>query len=188
MLREILPNILSPVIVVADDPHGARDHPRGEPVLPRPRRAAADASWGSMVADGRSFILDAWWVSTFPGLAILLLVLAINVASQALRDAFDPTPAGLTGPPPRDRDRGAPRVPYPRQVRAVDGVDLAIARRRMPRHGRRVRLGQERHVASVMGLVRPPGRIDGGRIRSTDGNSPRSTSARCARCVAGRSR
>mgnify|MGYP005832093721 FL=1 len=48
------------------------------------------ASWGSMVADGRAFILEAWWVSTFPGLAILLLVLAINVASQGLRDAFDP--------------------------------------------------------------------------------------------------
>jgi peptide/nickel transport system permease protein len=43
-----------------------------------------------MVADGRAFILEAWWVSTFPGLAILLLVLAINVASQGLRDAFDP--------------------------------------------------------------------------------------------------
>ncbi len=43
-----------------------------------------------MVADGRAFILEAWWVSTFPGIAILLLVLAINVASQGLRDAFDP--------------------------------------------------------------------------------------------------
>jgi ABC-type dipeptide/oligopeptide/nickel transport system permease subunit len=48
------------------------------------------ASWGSMVADGRSYMLEAWWVSTFPGLAILLLVLSINVASQGLRDAFDP--------------------------------------------------------------------------------------------------
>lgn len=48
------------------------------------------ASWGSMVADGRAFMLEAWWVSTFPGLAILLLVLAINVSSQGLRDAFDP--------------------------------------------------------------------------------------------------
>jgi ABC-type dipeptide/oligopeptide/nickel transport system permease subunit len=43
-----------------------------------------------MVADGRSFMLEAWWVSTFPGLAILLLVLSINVVSQGLRDAFDP--------------------------------------------------------------------------------------------------
>ena len=43
-----------------------------------------------MVADGRQFLLDAWWVSTLPGIAILLLVLAINLASQGLRDAFDP--------------------------------------------------------------------------------------------------
>ena len=42
------------------------------------------------LADGRAFILDAWWASTFPGIAILLLVLSINVASQGLRDAFDP--------------------------------------------------------------------------------------------------
>jgi ABC-type dipeptide/oligopeptide/nickel transport system permease subunit len=35
-------------------------------------------------------LFDAWWVSTIPGLAILVLVLAINVASQGLRDAFDP--------------------------------------------------------------------------------------------------
>jgi ABC-type dipeptide/oligopeptide/nickel transport system permease subunit len=47
-------------------------------------------SWGAMVADGRSFMLDAWWVSTFPGLAILLLVLAINLAGQTLREALDP--------------------------------------------------------------------------------------------------
>jgi ABC-type dipeptide/oligopeptide/nickel transport system permease subunit len=43
-----------------------------------------------MVADGREFLLGAWWVSTFPGIAILLLVLAINIFSQSLRDAFDP--------------------------------------------------------------------------------------------------
>ena len=43
-----------------------------------------------MVAAGREFLLDAWWISTFPGLAILLLVLAINIASQGMRDAFDP--------------------------------------------------------------------------------------------------
>jgi ABC-type dipeptide/oligopeptide/nickel transport system permease subunit len=47
-------------------------------------------SWGSMVADGREHLVDAWWVSTLPGLAILALVLAINLASQGLRDAFDP--------------------------------------------------------------------------------------------------
>jgi ABC-type dipeptide/oligopeptide/nickel transport system permease subunit len=90
MFREILPNILSPVIVVATIRMAhviileASLSFLGLGVQP------PTASWGSMVADGRNFLLDAWWVSTFPGLAILVLVLAINVASQGLRDAFDP--------------------------------------------------------------------------------------------------
>ncbi len=90
MLREILPNILSPVIVVATIRMAnviileASLSFLGLGVQP------PTASWGSMVADGRAFMLEAWWVSTFPGLAILALVLAINVASQGLRDAFDP--------------------------------------------------------------------------------------------------
>lgn len=90
MIREILPNILSPVIVVATIRLAhviileASLSFLGLGVQP------PVSSWGSMVADGREFMLDAWWVSTFAGLAILVLVLAINVASQGLRDAFDP--------------------------------------------------------------------------------------------------
>lgn len=90
MLREILPNILSPVVVVSTVRMAhviileASLSFLGLGVQP------PTASWGSMVADGRAFMLEAWWVSTFPGLAILLLVLAINVVSQGLRDAFDP--------------------------------------------------------------------------------------------------
>lgn len=94
MLREILPNILSPVIVVSTIRIAniiileASLSFLGLGVQP------PTPSWGSMVADGRAFMLDAWWVSTFPGVAILLLVLSINVASQGLRDAFDPRANG----------------------------------------------------------------------------------------------
>ncbi|MDH3665202.1 MAG: ABC transporter permease, partial [Alphaproteobacteria bacterium] len=90
MRREILPNILSPVIVVSTIRMAhviileASLSFLGLGVQP------PIASWGSMVADGRQFMLQAWWVSAFPGIAILVLVLAINVASQGLRDAFDP--------------------------------------------------------------------------------------------------
>jgi len=90
MLREILPNILSPVMVVSTVRMAhviileASLSFLGLGVQP------PTASWGSMVADGRSYMLDEWWLSTFPGLAILLLVLSINVVSQGLRDAFDP--------------------------------------------------------------------------------------------------
>ena len=46
--------------------------------------------WGTMLAEAREFILRAWWVVTFPGLAILLTVLAINLVGDGLRDALDP--------------------------------------------------------------------------------------------------
>ncbi len=46
--------------------------------------------WGTMLADAREFILRAWWVVTFPGLAILITVIAINLMGDGLRDAFDP--------------------------------------------------------------------------------------------------
>jgi ABC-type dipeptide/oligopeptide/nickel transport system permease subunit len=90
MRREILPNILSPVLVVATFRMATIIIIEAslsflglgvQPPVP---------SWGSMVADGRAMLLNAWWVSTLPGVMILVLVLAINLASQGLRDAFDP--------------------------------------------------------------------------------------------------
>jgi peptide/nickel transport system permease protein len=53
--------------------------------LPRPTPA-----WGLMVADGRELIVSAWWVSMFPGLAIMLTVLALNLLGDWLRDRLDP--------------------------------------------------------------------------------------------------
>ncbi len=47
-------------------------------------------AWGSMVAEGRNVMLNAWWVSTLPGLAILLLVLSLNLFGEGLRDILDP--------------------------------------------------------------------------------------------------
>jgi dipeptide transport system permease protein len=46
--------------------------------------------WGTMLADSREFMLRAWWVVTFPGLMILVTVLAFNLLGDGLRDAFDP--------------------------------------------------------------------------------------------------
>ncbi len=46
--------------------------------------------WGTMLADAREFIRRAWWVMTFPGLAILITVLAFNLMGDGLRDALDP--------------------------------------------------------------------------------------------------
>jgi peptide/nickel transport system permease protein len=47
-------------------------------------------AWGGMIAEGRDVVTSAWWVSLFPGLAILLVVLAFNLLGDWLRDTFDP--------------------------------------------------------------------------------------------------
>ena len=48
------------------------------------------AEWGLMVAEGKDYILQQWWIGTFPGLAILVLVLAFNLVGDGLRDVLDP--------------------------------------------------------------------------------------------------
>lgn len=52
--------------------------------------------WGQMVSEGRKYLRDAWWFSTFPGVAILLTVLATNLLGDGIRDVLDP----------RSRNRG----------------------------------------------------------------------------------
>lgn len=62
-------------------------------------------SWGNMVAEGRTFLRTAWWITLFPGLFIFFSVMAYNLIGDGLRDAFDPrmqAPGGrLAGPPPK---------------------------------------------------------------------------------------
>ena len=90
ILRHVIPNVLAPVIIAATLGIGnvivleAGLSFLGlglEPPTP---------SWGSMVADGRDLLLNAWWISTFPGLAIVLTVVAFNLVGDGLRDALDP--------------------------------------------------------------------------------------------------
>jgi peptide/nickel transport system permease protein len=64
------------------------------------------ASWGSMLSDGQSYVASAWWLATFPGLALFGLVLAVNLLGDAVRDRLDPrrrVPRGVRrrrpGPP-----------------------------------------------------------------------------------------
>ena len=49
-----------------------------------------DPAWGSMVADGRNYLVDAWWVATMPGVAILVTVMSLNLFGDWLRDTLDP--------------------------------------------------------------------------------------------------
>lgn len=90
MLRHILPNITAPVLVLATIGvaysilNGAALSFLGLGVQP-PR-----AEWGLMISEGRTYLRDAWWITTSPGLALAFTVLAMNLVGDGLRDAFDP--------------------------------------------------------------------------------------------------
>lgn len=90
IIRHIVPNITSPLLILATMEVGALI--LGEAALsflgfgiqpPQP-------SWGSMINDGRQYIASAWWLVTFPGLAIFLTALSLNLLAGSLRSINDP--------------------------------------------------------------------------------------------------
>ncbi|MDP0926490.1 ABC transporter permease subunit [Paracoccus onubensis] len=90
MFRTILPNCLAPLIVQATlSFSSAVLDSAALGFLGMGARPPAP-EWGTMLAEAREFISSAWWVVTFPGLAILISVLAINLMGDGLRDALDP--------------------------------------------------------------------------------------------------
>jgi peptide/nickel transport system permease protein len=94
MLRHVLPNVRASMIVAA--------------TLLVARMLIAEASlsflglgiplstptWGVMISEGREYIATSWWVSAFPGLAILIVVMSVNMVGDWLRDALDPRQRG----------------------------------------------------------------------------------------------
>jgi len=90
MLRHILPNILGSIVVVATlGVAGAIISGAALSFLGLGAKSPTP-EWGLMLTDGRNFLRQAWWISTFPGLAIMFTVLSINLLGDGLRDAFDP--------------------------------------------------------------------------------------------------
>jgi len=90
VLRHLVPNVLAPVIVSATLGIGntivmeaGLSFLNLGPPPPTP-------TWGNLVADGKDRLLNAWWIATFPGMAIVLVVLAFNLVGDGLRDALDP--------------------------------------------------------------------------------------------------
>lgn len=90
LFGHILPNVITPAIIIAT--FGVAAAIIGEATLsflgvgiqpPTP-------TWGNMLADGRAYVASAWWLATFPGLAIVVTVLSINVIGDWLRDYLDP--------------------------------------------------------------------------------------------------
>jgi peptide/nickel transport system permease protein len=90
IISEILPNIVHSILVLATLRMGnmiVMESSLSFLGLGIPPRIPA---WGSMVSDGHSYMLNAWWLSTLPGLALVVLVLSINLLGEALRDLLDP--------------------------------------------------------------------------------------------------
>lgn len=90
LLRHIVPNTLGPITVVAS--FGLANIIILEASLSFLGLGVPPSvpSWGSMLADGRDYLRTSWWLATFPGIAITLTVLAINLLGDWLRDRFDP--------------------------------------------------------------------------------------------------
>ena len=90
MLRYIFPNVINTLTVLATLQIGAVILLESAlsflgAGIPRPT-----PTWGSMIADGRDLIVVAWWIAMFPGLAIMLTVLSLNLLGDWLRDRLDP--------------------------------------------------------------------------------------------------
>ena len=90
MLRYIFPNVVNTLTVLATLQIGAVILLESAlsflgAGIPRPT-----PTWGSMIADGRDLIVVAWWIAMFPGLAIMLTVLSLNLLGDWLRDHLDP--------------------------------------------------------------------------------------------------
>lgn len=90
MLRHILPNVSAPIVILGTlGIAGAIIAAAALSFLglgaqpPQPE-------WGALLSEGRDQLFDAWWIATFPGIAIMVTVLAINILGDGLRDVLDP--------------------------------------------------------------------------------------------------
>ena len=90
ILREILPNVTHSLIVLGTLRMGYMIIMEASLSFLGLGIQPPAPAWGSMVNSGRPYMLNAWWISTFPGVAILILILSINLLGEGLRDILDP--------------------------------------------------------------------------------------------------
>ncbi len=90
IMRHLLPNTFSSIIVLATLQVAQAILQEAALSFLGVGTGSAYPTWGQMIALGRDFVSVAWWLPTFPGLAILVTVLAINLVGDRLRDALDP--------------------------------------------------------------------------------------------------
>jgi ABC-type dipeptide/oligopeptide/nickel transport system permease subunit len=90
ILRYILPNVLAPILVISTLQMGTVIISEASLNFLGIGVQGSMPTWGGMLSDGREFMRQAWWLSTFPGIAISVVVLSINLIGDGLRDALDP--------------------------------------------------------------------------------------------------
>jgi peptide/nickel transport system permease protein len=90
LFRHILPNILSPFIVVASFQVATLIIAESSLSFLGLGVPASQPTWGGMLADGREYMIDAWWIAVFPGFMLMLVAMSANLFGDGLRDALDP--------------------------------------------------------------------------------------------------
>ncbi|MYC31384.1 MAG: ABC transporter permease [Chloroflexi bacterium] len=90
IVRHLLPNVVNTIIVLATLEVGVVIILEASLSFLGAGIPPPNPAWGLMVADGRALVINAWWVSFFPGVAILLTVLSMNLLGDWLRDKLDP--------------------------------------------------------------------------------------------------
>jgi peptide/nickel transport system permease protein len=90
LVRHILPNVVAPIIVAATLGMGGAILAAAGLSFIGLGSQPPTPEWGRMLSEGRDYLRDGWWISTFPGIAIMLTVLGVNMLGDALRDVLDP--------------------------------------------------------------------------------------------------
>jgi peptide/nickel transport system permease protein len=90
MFKHIMPNVIAPTIVLATLGIGQAILVGAALSFLGLGPAPPTSEWGAMLSTGRNFLQQAWWITLFPGLAIMVTVLSINLLGDGLRDALDP--------------------------------------------------------------------------------------------------
>jgi peptide/nickel transport system permease protein len=90
LTRYVLPNVVAPLIVTATLGLGTAILSSAALSFLGLGSQPPTPEWGRMLSEGRDYLREAWWISTFPGLAIMLTVLAMNLLGDGLRDVLDP--------------------------------------------------------------------------------------------------
>ncbi len=90
LLRHVFPNVIAPLIVASTLGIGTSILWAAALSFLGLGSQPPEPEWGRMLSEGRQYLRDHWWIATFPGLAIMITVLGVNLLGDGLRDALDP--------------------------------------------------------------------------------------------------